>query len=121
LQVETATVMGGPITSGVKQVETVTVSGGPVVGNGDILVKVTAAGVNGGATQTLTVTLATNDTNAQVATKIQTALQGNGSINSFFDITTNSADVILTAKTATTNDGTMHVSIVGSVTGINNA
>ena len=121
LQVETATVTGGPITSGVKQKETITVSGGPVVNNGDILVKVTAAGVNGGATQTLTVTLAASDNNTDVAIRIKNALLANVPINNFFNVTTASADVILEAKARAANDGTMHVSIVGSVTGINNA
>ena len=115
------TIVAGNFKGSGKQVETVTVSGGNVANSGNILVKVTAAGINSGVTQTLTVALLSGDTNAQVATKIQAALQGNASINNFFDITTSTADVVLRAKTAAANDTTMHVSIVASETGINSA
>jgi large repetitive protein len=121
LQVETATVVG-TITSGVKQVETVTVSGAPVALDGNILVRVTASGMaNSPKTVSVPLVAATDTTNAAVATKIQTALQGDTDVNNFFTVTTNSADVILTAKVATTDDSSMHITIFGSVTGIRNA
>jgi len=78
---------------------------------------VTAAGMTN-SPKTVLVSLTTADTiNANVATKIQTALQTDTNVGSFFTVSTSGADVILTANTAAGNDGSMHVSI-SSVTGI---
>jgi hypothetical protein len=118
LQVETATVTGGPITSGVKQKETVTVSGGPAANGGDIIVTVTAAGLPG-SPKSYTVTLAATDSNDTVASKIQGVLNGDVDITGLFTVTNAGPNVSLERNIATTNDATLHISIAGTVTGIN--
>ncbi len=106
---------------GVKQAETVTVSGSANV-NGNILVRVTAAGMNN-SPKDVHVAVSNGDSAATVAGKIVTALTGNGDVGGFFDMSigTNPEDVKLTVKTAAANDATMHVKIFGNSTGILNS
>lgn len=127
-QVETATVVGTIIT-GVKQKETATVVGTVQVGvkqvetatiaetvpgtltAGNATVTVTAAGMSN-SPKAVSVALATNDTEAQVAGKIATALGLDADVGAFFDVTNPGGaptTVVLTAKVEATNDATMNL------------
>lgn len=99
------------VESGVKQVETLTVVG-TANESEDLAVTVTAANsvalVSG---KTIQVAIADTDTAAIVAGKIRAALIADADIGhvttGFFTITGAGAEVILTARTAVANDGTM--------------
>lgn len=101
---------------GVAQVETATVvaaSGATSAGN--LPVTVTAAGLTG-SPLTIQVALAddtTDDTAAEVATKIRAALNGNAAITAMFTVGGSSADVSLTKKTAEANDSTLNIAWTG--------
>lgn len=97
----------GAPTSGVFQQETATVVGTITTG-GNASVVVTAAGM-AGSPITLSVAVALNDTDAQVATKIRAALNANAVIAAFFTISGTGADVILTANVSAANDATMNL------------
>ena len=104
---------------GTCQVETATVVGTiGAAGAGDAAVVVTAAGMTGSPV-TLAVAVANNDTAAQVAGKIKTAMGLDACIAAFFTIGGSDAVITLTRKAATANDATMNVSIDnGTCTGL---
>lgn len=119
--VTAAGLTGSPLTvtvavlGGVAQVETATVIGTiGAAGAGDVEVIVTAAGMNN-TPKTVGVAVANNDTAAQVAGKIRTALQADADIGhtdtGFFVVTGSDAQVVLTAKAQAANDATMNISI----------
>jgi len=107
---------------GTLQVETATVAGTiDVAGAGNATVVVTAAGMTGSPV-TLAVAVANNDTAAQVAGKIKTAMGLDAGIAAWFTIGGADAVIILTRKAATANDATMNVSIDnGTCTGLTTA
>ena len=104
---------------GTCQVETATVAGTiGAAGQGNAAVVVTAAGMTGSPV-TLAVAVANNDTAAQVAGKIKTAMGLDAGIAAFFTIGGSDAVITLTRKAATANDATMNVSIDnGTCTGL---
>lgn len=112
LQVETATVVG-TIVTGVFQVETATiVEDVPgTLGAGDATVTVTAAGMTN-SPKAVVVALAENDTEAQVAGKIATALGLDADISAWFVVTNPGGaptTVVLTRTAAAADDATMNI------------
>jgi hypothetical protein len=116
--------------AGVQQVETATAAG-TITGAGDAAVVVTATGMTG-SPLTLNVPVALNDTAAQWAAKVRTALAANVTIAGRFDVSGTSTAVILTRKPRTTiisgatsvpirfaNDANLNISLDnGTCTGI---
>ncbi len=94
---------------GVKQKITATVVG-TITTAGNVAVIITAVGMTGSPI-TLSVAVALNDTAAQVATKIRTALTANANVLAFFTIGGSGAAITLTSKTAAANDVTMNLDI----------
>jgi hypothetical protein len=107
---------------GVAQVETATVAGtigGSGAGNATVVV--TAAGMSN-SPKTVSVPVANNDTAAIVAAKIRAALSADSDVSTFFAVSGTGVFVILTARTASANDGTMNVSVDnGTCTGLTTA
>jgi hypothetical protein len=98
LQVETATVVE-------------TVPGTLVAGNATVIV--TASGMTG-SPRTVSVAVATNDTAAQVAAKIATALGLDADVSAFFTVTNPGGaptTVVLTSLAAAANDATMNIDV----------
>lgn len=115
-QIETATVVG--TIAGVLQIETATVVGtiGPA-GAGDVSVIVTGANV-AGSPLTVPVAVANDDTAAQVAGKIRTAL-AIAAITDNYTVGGADAEVSLTKKVAAANDETLNISIAnGTASGL---
>ena len=98
--------------TGVLQVETATVAeatpGTLTAGNASVVV--TAAGMTG-SPKTVSVTLATNDDEATVASKIRAALTADTAVNGFFTVSGAGAAVVLTARTVAANDATLNIAI----------
>ncbi|HOD86127.1 MAG TPA: hypothetical protein PKK41_05900 [Methanoculleus sp.] len=94
---------------GTRQVMTATVAT-PSVADGDVVVTVTAAGMTG-TPKDVTVTVANEDTVAQVATKLRAALAADANVGAFFDIAASGAVVTLTRKTHAANDPTMALAV----------
>jgi len=94
---------------GTRQVMTATVAT-PSVADGDVVVTVTAANM-GGTPKDVTVTVANEDTVAQVATKLRAALAADANVGAFFDIAASGAVVTLTRKTHAANDPTMALAV----------
>jgi hypothetical protein len=96
--------------AGTQQVETATAAG-TITGAGDATVVVTATGMPGSPI-TLNVPVALNDTAAQWAAKVRTALAANVTIAGRFDVSGTSTAIILTRKPSTTiSDGVTSVPI----------
>jgi len=116
--------------AGVQQVETATAAG-TITGAGDAAVVITATGM-AGSPLTLNVPVALNDTAAQWAAKVRTALAANVTIAGRFDVSGTSTAIILTRKPRTTiisgatsvpirfaNDANLNISLDnGTCTGI---
>jgi len=105
----------------VAQVETATVVG-TITGDGNATVIVTSAGMTG-SPKTVNVAVLTDDTPAEVAVKIQTALIADDDIGhettGKFTVTVDEADVILTANAIAVNDTTLNIDINnGTCTGL---
>jgi len=124
--VTAAGMTGSPITltaavsAGVLQVETATVLGAiGASGTGNATVITTAAGMTGSPITT-SVAVANNDTAAQVAAKIITALGLNSDITDKFTIGGTGATVTLTrVSPALANDATLNISVNnGTCTGL---
>lgn len=101
--------------TGTKQAETATVAGTiEADGVGNATVIVTASGM-ANSPKTISVAVENNDTAAQVAGKIRTALTSDADVGhtttGFFVVSGSDAAVILTAKVATANDSTINISI----------
>ena len=94
---------------GTRQVMTATVAT-PSVADGDVVVTVTAANM-GGTPKDVTVTVANEDTVAQVATKLRAALAADANVGAFFDIAASGAVVTLTRKTHAANDPAMALAV----------
>jgi len=101
------------VASGTAQVETLAIESG-VSENEALKVVVTAAGMTN-SPKTLSVAVSSGDSAATVAGKIQTALSGDSDVSTFFNVTNNGSDVVLTANTPAANDSTMNVSVDGLV------
>lgn len=103
-----------------KQVETATVVG-TITGSGDATVIITAAGMSG-TPKTKSVAVLENDTAAQVAEKIRTALAADTAVTALYDVSGADAEVILTRKTYAANDTSLNISVDnGSCTGLTTA
>jgi hypothetical protein len=116
--------------AGAQQVETATAAG-TITGAGDAAVVVTATGM-AGSPLTLNVPVALNDTAAQWAAKVRTALAANVTIAGRFDVSGTSTAIILMRKPRTTitsgatsvpirlaNDANLNISLNnGTCTGI---
>jgi hypothetical protein len=97
-------------TAGTQQVETATAAG-TITGAGDAAVVITSTGMTG-SPLTLNVPVALNDTAAQWAAKVRTALAANATIAGRFDVSGTSTAIILTRKPSTTlSDGATSVPI----------
>jgi hypothetical protein len=97
--------------NGQKQVETATVAGtigGSGAGNATVIV--TAAGMTG-SPKTIPVAVANNDTAAQVAGKIRTALGLDAAVTALFAISGSTDKVILTRLIGAADDATLNISI----------
>lgn len=105
-------------TVGTKQVETLTIDATAAVNTGDAIVTIKAAGFNGGASLNINVPVEVGDTQAVVATSVETALKANSTVNSFFDVTKTATTVVLTAKTAAANDTTANIAIAGGTNNV---
>lgn len=114
--------LGVQFFGGQLQVETATVVGTiGAAGTGDVEVIVTSALV-AGSPLTTPVTVANNDTAAQVAGKIITALQAVAAITDKFTVGGTGATVTLTGKAALPNDLTLNISIAnGTASGLTDA
>lgn len=100
----------------VAQVETATAAG-TVTADGSALVTVTSALFT--APIAVPVPLVNTDTATIAATKIRAALSANEKINALFIITGATPAIILTARTASYNDGTLNIAIAtGTATGL---
>jgi hypothetical protein len=96
--------------AGVQQVETATAAG-TITGAGDAAVVITATGM-AGSPLTLNVPVALNDTAAQWAAKVRTALAANVTIAGRFDVSGTGTAIILTRKpSAVLSDGKTSVPI----------
>lgn len=99
------------ILTAVLQQETATVAGtigGSGAGNATVVV--TSALLPGGS-KTFSVAVANNDTAAQVAGKIRTALAADALIDEYFVVSGSSTAVILTVRTAAAYDTTLNISV----------
>jgi hypothetical protein len=96
--------------AGAQQVETATAAG-TITLAGNAAVVVTSTGM-AGSPLTLNVAVALNDTAAQWAAKVRTALAANATIAQRFDVSGTSADIILTRKPISTlSDGVTSIPI----------
>jgi phage tail sheath gpL-like len=97
----------GVPTSGVYQVETAVIVG-TITLAGNMSVTVTAAGM-AGSPKTLSVAVALNDTDAQVAAKVRAALAVDADIAAMFSVGGTGANVSLTALQSAANDVTLNI------------
>jgi hypothetical protein len=99
------------VSGGTLQVETATVAGTIGAGGaGNVTVIVTANGM-ANSPKTIPVAVANNDTAAQVAGKIRTALGADTDVAAFFTVGGSTTAVILTSKAAAANDSTMNIDV----------
>ena len=119
--------------AGTAQVETATAVG-TITLAGNATVIVTAAGMTG-TPKTISVAVALNDTAAQWAEKVRTALAADAAVSNLFTVSGTSANIILTRKPTSTftvgaetvniypaNDSTLNISLDnGTCTGITTA
>lgn len=94
----------------VKQVETVQVTAGASAA-GDLVVRVTAAGMTNSPKDVTVPVTTDDDTAAEVAAKIRTALAADVDVSAFFTVGGTSDNVILTAKLEAANDGTLAIAL----------
>lgn len=97
----------GVPTSGVYQVETAVVVG-TITLAGNATVTVTAAGMTG-SPKAISVAVALNDTDAQVAAKIRTALAADADVSAMFTVGGTGANVTLTRLESAANDATLNI------------
>jgi len=107
-----------PTTSdAVAQVEDATVAG-TITADGTVIVTVTSALLDGGS-KAIPVTVANEDTAAEVAGKIRTALGADTDITNLFTVGGTTTGVKLTAKVADANDSTLNIALDnGTATGL---
>ena len=108
----------GTWAGGTKQVETATASG-TATDPGDEEVTVTSARF--AEAEVIEVAIADEDTAEEIAAKIRTALAENKVVSAHFDVSGETTAVILTAKLALANDGTLNIAIAGDVAGVDAA
>lgn len=106
-------------TQGAKQSEFIKVLGSiGATGAGNARAIVTADAMSH-SPKTIDFAVANNDTDYQVAVKLQTALLNDADVSGFFDISGTGIKVFLTAKAEDDNDGTMNLSLAnGTCTGL---
>ncbi len=106
------------ISGGTKQVETATVAGN-ISSAGNLSITVTAAGMTNSPKVVPVAVLDTDDTGAQIATKIRAALAADVDVNGFFVVSGATDQVIITARAAAANDATMNIAQAnGSAAGL---
>jgi hypothetical protein len=95
---------------GTRQVETATVAGTIGAGGvGNVSVIITAAVLGEDSPYEVAVAVANDDTAAQVAGKIRTALQGDATVVAAFEVSGATDEVILTAIDAAADDATLNI------------
>lgn len=104
--------------TGTAQVETATVAGTiGAAGAGNVSVTITSKYYD--EPLVIAVAVANDDTAAQVAGKIRTALAANTSVTNYFTVGGSSATVTLTDKTISANDTTLNIATAtGTATGL---
>jgi CSLREA domain-containing protein len=95
---------GSPILQG----ETATVVGS-ITADGNAKVIVTAAGMPGTGTETVSVPVTNGQTADDVAGNMRTALAANANVNAFFTISGTTNQIILTTRTVAANDPTLNI------------
>lgn len=101
----------------VLQVETATAVG-TITGSGNAALTVTAAGMTGSPKE-INVDVLENDTAADWAAKVRTALSEDAAVAALFDVSGATTAIVLTRKTAAANDATLNIAIDnGDCTGI---
>lgn len=93
--------------AGYAQSEKATVTTAPTA-DGNITVKITAAGMTG-SPKSVTVAILNTDNEAGVATKIAAALNSDDTVGAMFTATTSTASVIITKKTISAFDSTLSI------------
>lgn len=81
---------------------------GTITGAGNATVTVTAAGMTG-SPKDISVAVALNDTDAQVAAKVRTALAADADVTAMFGVSGTGANVVLTALQSAANDATLNI------------
>lgn len=97
----------GAPTSGVYQVETAVIVGTISTG-GNMTVTVTAAGMTG-SPKDISVAVALNDTDVQVAAKVRAALAADDDVAALFAVSGTGANVVLTALQSAADDATLNI------------
>lgn len=106
--------------TGTPQVETATAAG-TITASGNAQVVVTAAGVTGSPI-TLNVAVLENDTAAQWAEKVRTALAANAAITAKYAVGGSTTAITLTSLKAQANDATLNIALAdGTSTGVTTA
>ena len=101
-----------------QQVETATVAGGPATSSNDVTVIVTAAGMTGSPV-TVTVAVADEDTDDEVAALIRADLAADAEVAAFFIVSGAGALVVLTAIVGAANDATINIDMNMTAAGLN--
>lgn len=102
---------------GVAQVITATAVG-TVTQNGNIAATVTGVGMTG-SPKTIQVPALNGDAPSVWAGKVRTSLAADDDVKAFFTVSGTGTAIILTAKTAAANDGTMNLALAnGTTTGV---
>jgi phage tail sheath gpL-like len=103
--------------TGRAQVETATAAG-TITGSGNAAVVITAAGMTG-SPKTLAVAVLENDTAADWAAKVRTALDNDAAVTALFTVGGSTTAITLTQKANTGNDATLNIALTnGTCTGI---
>lgn len=108
-----AVIGGGPLTkagvpaSGVAQVETAVIVG-TITGSGNATFTITSALVTG-SPLAVPVAVLVDDTAAVVAGKAAVTLNATAAVSEHFTASANTANLVLTAKKAAANDGTLNI------------
>lgn len=92
------------------QVETVAVTAGSDK-SATLVVRVTAAGMTNSPKDVDVAVTADDDTAAEVAAKVRTALEADEDVSDFFDVGGSSANIVLTALTPAANDSSMAIAL----------
>ncbi|MDR3591582.1 MAG: phage tail tube protein [Negativicutes bacterium] len=111
--------IGAPaMASGAQQVETMTVVGGPITTAGNLSVIVQKTGMTG-SPKTLTVAVAVGDSGNVVAQKIREAMNADTAVSGVGAVSGTGLDVVWTFTTAAANDANANISYtIGTVVGV---
>lgn len=101
---------------GTRQIETV-IGVGTATASGNVNVTVTAAGL-AGSPLLIPVAIASGDTATVWAGKVRTALRANVAVNTMFEVTGVTTDIVFTRRVKAANDATLNIAIAANGTGI---